>query len=112
MTRLPTDKTLIRASALVSRREIRNALYPESFIQQIKSRLAHDIATQILKQVEITETEDMETDMIRYSAEFHCLTDKQFLEVVQREVNDWNLFTEIQFRTMLLQIQQHQQEEN
>jgi hypothetical protein len=40
------------------------------------------------------------------------LTDKQFLEVVQREVNDWNLFTEIQFRTMLLQIQQHQQEEN
>jgi len=74
MTRLPTDKTLISASALVPRRQIRNALYPESFIQQIKSRLAHDIATQILKQVEITETEDMETDMIRYSAEFHCLT--------------------------------------
>jgi len=95
MTRLRTDKTLISASTLVPHRAIRNAPCPEFFTQQIMSRLAHDIATQILEQVEITETEDMETDMIRYSAEFHCLTDKQLLEVVQREINDWNLFTEI-----------------
>ena len=106
MTRPPTDKPLISVSALVSRREIRDALYPEFYIQQIKSRLMHDLAAQIFKQVEITEAEDMETGMIRYSAEFHCLTDKQPLEVVQREV------TENQFRTMLLQAQQHQQEDN
>lgn len=106
MIRLRTDKTLISASTLVSRKEIMNALWPEFFTQQIKSGLAHDIATQILKQVEITETEDMETDMIRYSAEFHCLTDKQLLDVVQREV------MENQVRTMLLQTQQHQQENN
>jgi len=111
MIRLRTDKTLISASTLVSRKKIMNALCPEFFTQQIKSELAHDIATQILKQVEITETEDMETDMIRYSAEFHCLTDKQLLDVVQREVMEREVM-ENQFRTMLLQTQQHQQENN